>query len=105
MARDQSEGQPKRGGVARFPDDRDDEEAYQEEGRGDALAGHLHCGLRSGGQFGDLDYLGEHSFAKGGQITINYALPDGFSSETGVTMDADDANSTIAPKGTGIMAG
>ena len=52
-----------------------------------------------------LKLLGKQAFAKGGQITITYAPPNGVSGADGVALSSGDAAFTIAKKGKGITLG
>ncbi len=52
-----------------------------------------------------LTLLSKQAFAKGGEITVIYSPPDGVSSVDGTPLSSDDAQFTIAAKGTGVTSG
>ena len=52
-----------------------------------------------------LNVQGNPKFAQGGEITVNYALPNGVSSEGGVPLDASDHEFAILPKATDVKLG
>ena len=52
-----------------------------------------------------LTIEGKQAFAKGGQITVIYAPPNGVSSAANVALDAGDRELTIAPNAKGISLG
>jgi hypothetical protein len=47
---------------------------------------------------------GKQAFAKGGEISVNYAPPNGVSGASGVALDSNDTTLTIQPKGRAITA-
>ena len=52
-----------------------------------------------------LTLAGKQTFAKGGQITVNYSPPNGVSSASGIALAPNDATFTIQPRATGITPG